>query len=315
MMTTIIPIWILAVAYIFCLIFLAGKDGKSIIKVTIVFLLLFLVNIRFKTNETPTENLENNLDVLFVIDNSISMLAEDYDGNTPRIDAVKKDCIELIKEFTGAKFGLVLYHDVGRIYCPFTTDVTMVKDAIQNIAFPERMYASGSSLNSAIEPTIALLQNYHEDERQKIIIFVSDGEITNGEQLQSFSEIHRYIDDGIVLGYGTLQGGKMKVKDSLSWRGEASYLKDGTSSKTVDAISKIDETNLKKIASDIGVPYEHREENFSFNHFVKEIQSKTNYTPTQEQSETYRDTYYLFAILLLGYLWIRCIIDKMKMER
>ena len=44
------------------------------------------------------KTIADNLDILFVIDTTISMIAEDYDNNETRLSAVKKDCEYIIED-------------------------------------------------------------------------------------------------------------------------------------------------------------------------------------------------------------------------
>ena len=67
------------------------------------------------------------------------------------------------------------------------------------------------------------------------------------------------------------------------------------------AISKIDEGNLKTVASGLGIDYIHMTNTSSIEHKLNEISSKAvKSDPTEE--ETYRDIYYIFAIMLLAVL-------------
>ena len=55
------------------------------------------------------------LDVMFVIDNTISMLAEDYDGENTRLEGVKTDCSYIIDELAGQE-RLLLHFIMIRKY-------------------------------------------------------------------------------------------------------------------------------------------------------------------------------------------------------
>ena len=95
----------------------------------------------------------------------------------------------------------------------------------------------------------------------------------------------------------------MKADDSYYYKDSNGYMLDKTSSSYPKplAISKINEVNLKKIASDLGIDYVHMTEKNSLDRKLKEFRTKaTNSEPTEE--ENYRDIYYIFAIMLLGVL-------------
>jgi len=137
-------------------------------------------------------------------------------------------------------------------------------------------------------------------DRKRIIFFISDGEITNDDTLKSFSKVEEYIDNGAVLGYGTAQGGNMKVKESYT--DEMSYLEDKSEWPYVKAISKIDESNLKKIAEDMGINYIHMDKQSNINNKLKEIKQKLLKNADSETKDSYTDIYYIFTIPLCGLL-------------
>ena len=80
----IIPIWLMG---IICVIFLVLRRKGTInyIRQILIVLLLFVINLRIMTPGGTVTTITPELDILFVCDNTISMLAEDYNGNERRI--------------------------------------------------------------------------------------------------------------------------------------------------------------------------------------------------------------------------------------
>ena len=77
-------------------------------KITIIIMLL-IIGLRPMIPEKDSSQVEtNDLDVLFVVDNTISMIAEDYNGNEPRLDAVQSDMQYILEKLNGAQFSLIL---------------------------------------------------------------------------------------------------------------------------------------------------------------------------------------------------------------
>ena len=100
----IIPIWLMGILCV-GMIFLKKRSRIAYVRQIIAIVLVFLINLRIMV---PSDNVSSNtqtLDtyVLFVVDDTISMLARDYDGDTERLTAVKKDCGHIIEELDGAK--------------------------------------------------------------------------------------------------------------------------------------------------------------------------------------------------------------------
>ena len=79
---------------ILCIILLImrRKNKYAYIRQILIVILLFVINLRIMIPSSDVKVQTNNFDVLFVIDETISMLAEDYNGNNTRYEGVKEDC-------------------------------------------------------------------------------------------------------------------------------------------------------------------------------------------------------------------------------
>ena len=130
----------------------------------------------------------------------------------------------------------------------------------------------------------------HKEDKTTVVFFISDGEITGDEALGSFSELAGLVDGGAVLGFGTESGGKM----SDSYGG---YVYDYDSYD--DAVSRIDEANLRKIASDLGIEYIHMTAASRVDSTVRSIKVSSSTTRDKGRVVLYNDTYYYYAAALL----------------
>ena len=293
----IIPIWIMLIICISLIIYIILFNKKNINQI-IIIVLLFIINLRLMIPSNNSIILSNNLDVLFVIDNTISMNAEDYDGNKTRLSAVKKDCNYIIKKLNGARFSLITFNNKAKVVTPFTKDYNITTEAIDIITPIEELYAKGSSLNTPYDEIInSLKSSEKKDNRIRILFFISDGEITDESTLKSFKEIAKYINNGAVLGYGTTKGGYMKTKSK--WSDNEEYIIDESNYKYEKAISKIDEKNLKNIADDIKIDYIHMEKQSNINNKLSEIEKTVKNGIASSDKSTYEDTYYYLLIPLL----------------
>lgn len=247
--------------------------------------------------------LTNNLDVLFVIDNTISMNAEDYNGNNTRLSAIKQDCKYIVEKLSGARFSVITFNNTAKIMTPYTKDTNITIETVDIIEPIDELYAKGSSLNTPLDTMISSLKSSQKKEnRIRILFFISDGEITDDSSLKSFNEVSKYIDNGAVMGYGTNKGGYMKTKNKYSESED--YIIDYTNYNYNKAISKIDENNLQKIAKDINVEYIHMERQVDINRKLDEIKRLTTSNIDSSDKSTYDDTYYIFVIPLLVLLTI-----------
>ncbi len=267
------------------------KKIFGIIRITAIVVLAFLVNLRIMDKKYNAQVEMKNLDVLFVVDTTISMWAEDYDGNDPRMEGVLEDTEYIIDELSGSNFGLIRFDNRSQILAPFTQDHETVKDAFSTIKQPDVYYAKGSSLNKAYDDMKALLESSStKEDRLTIVFFISDGEITDESELMSFADLGPYVEAGAVLGYGTEKGGIMSTG---SW---GSHVRDPETNK--DAISKIDETNLRKVASDLDIDYIHMKSTSNVKYLVESIKNGSSLTIEKSDSVSYEDTYYMYALPL-----------------
>ncbi|MCL1852053.1 MAG: VWA domain-containing protein [Peptococcaceae bacterium] len=297
----IIPVWLMLLVCVFG-VFISGKQGKMhLVRRIAIIVLLFVINLRVMTPINTEVQVSNNLNVLFVVDTTISMLAEDYQGGAQRIAAVKADCGYIIDRLKGSRFSIIAFDNQARRLTPFIDDRALTLETLDNLQVIKEEYSVGSSLNVAREETIRSLETAYkkqEEKRVNILFFISDGEITNTDLLASFTGTAKYIDNGAVLGYGTPEGGVMRVVDDLT--NEEEFIQDKTKTPFVKALSKLDESTLKRIAGDMGVDYIRMDQQTNIAHKLNEIDQKLQ---TKVVSiNTFDDIYYIFVLPLVPLL-------------
>lgn len=315
----IIPIWLMAIICIGMLV-MKRKGVWNFIRQILIVSLLFTLNLRIMVFSHEVEKLELNVDVLFVIDDSMSMLAEDFDGDGRRIDAVKETCEYIMDKMEGCRFSVISFGNYAYRLVPYTSDTNVVSSAINNLEGQTKYVAQGTSLNLPYQTMLETLENnYDKDgDRMQVVFFFSDGEITSkNEKLASYEDAAEYIGTGAVLGFGTEKGGKMLVH---SYAGDLStpfYMQTrDKSGKMVDAISKIDEDNLQSIADDMGIGYYHIEEATDARDVVTDISDAIDAYASEGAAGTegYIDIYYWFAIALAALLLYDLIYYKRKVK-
>ena len=304
----IIPIWLMA---ILCIGMLAMKRRGvwNYIRQILIVVLIFAMNLRIMVFSHDVPKKELNIDVLFVIDNSMSMLAEDFDGEGRRIDAVKDDCEYIMDMMQGCRFSVISFGNYAYRLAPYTSDKDVIISIIKSLEGQTQYYAQGTSLNLPFPLMLDALKKDAEqnEDRVQLVYFFSDGEITSkGEKLGSYSDAKEYVFSGAVLGYGTEEGGRMKVR---TYEGDdygvPSYMKTrDKSGKKVDAISYIDEKNLESIADDLGIEYYHVEKSTTLRDVLGDIDEYIDEYATEglTGTEGYVETYYWFAIPIAALL-------------
>ncbi len=311
----ILPIWLMGILCVI-LLFLKRKGIFHYIRQILVVLLLFAINLRIMIPNGEMTTMQNNVRVLFVIDNTISMLAEDYDGNGRRMDAVKADCGYIMEKLPNASFSVVSFGNHVKTMLPYTIDTTNVQQAINSLQGHTSYHAKGTSLNDVLS---TLEEDLSKDkEFFQVVFFISDGEITQKENLKSHSKLDSLIETGAVLGYGTEKGGRMMVYsyfDEEQAPEELYYYDENYDRQT--ALSKIDEDNLKNIASDMGVDYVHMTSRSAIDDTLSEVQQQINHAATTIETasaEGYADTYFYLLPPLILLLAIDFIYYKRKVK-
>ncbi len=310
-----IVIPVLAVVLIGLLVMILRRRDKvwskllSILRVTLILGLAFLINLRPAVKRYNAEIELKNIDVLFVVDSTISMWAEDYQDGKTRMDGVQEACDYMMQELAGSNFALIRFDNRAQILAPFTQDGRSVSDAFSTIRQPDTYYAKGSNMNVPYDDMKDLLiSSSKKEERKTIVIFISDGEITDETKLRSYADLEQYVDGGAVLGFGTAQGGKMQADNGYSRR----YIQDPD--KNEDAVSVLNEENLKQIADDLQVEYMQVKAPEELGALTDSIKTGSSIRMEEAEMITYEDiTYYLG--MALGVLLIWEVISIVLMRR
>jgi Ca-activated chloride channel family protein len=303
------------------MLLLRRRGVWNYIRQILIVVLLFAMNLRIMVFSHNVEKRELNVDVLLVIDNSMSMLAEDFDGEGRRIDAVKEDCEYIIDMMQGCRFSVISFGNQAYRLAPYTSDKDVLMSVIKSLEGQTQYYAQGTSLNQPFPIMLEALKKDHEqnEDRVQLVYYFSDGEITSQkEKLGSYSDAKKYVVSGAVLGYGTEEGGRMKVK---AYEGDdagvRSYMKTRDSNgKRVDAVSHIDEDNLQSIADDLGIDYYHVEKSTTLRDVLSDINDFLDEYASEGKTgvEGYVDTYYWFAIPIAAILVFDLIYYKRRVR-
>ncbi|MBQ9871845.1 MAG: VWA domain-containing protein [Eubacterium sp.] len=271
----------------------------SVVRLTLILGMVFLLNLRPSLKRYNAEIELKNIDVLFVVDTTISMWAEDYGTNQTRMDGVQTTCDYIMQELAGSNFALIRFDNRAQILAPFTQDARSVSDAFSTIKQPDTYYARGSNLNVPLkEMQDLLVSSSKKEERKTVVFYISDGEITDGSKLESYAELEQYVDGGAVLCFGTKEGGKMQADNGYSKK----YIQD--KEKNQDAVSVIDEENLQKIAKDLQVEYLNVKDSSEVGYMMDAIKSGSSIRMEEAEMITYEDiTFYLGAALAALLIW------------
>ncbi len=221
---------------------------------TLMVLLLLVVALRPVTPIEGEQTERMNANVFFVVDRTGSMNAEDYDGEQPRLEGVRSDMRQIMSMTEGARYSIISFDSSATRQLPLTTDSGAANAWIDTLTTEPTAYSTGSNVDRPLQSLLVEISDAkREDPDSSVLVYVlSDGENTDEREAESFSQAAGFIDGGGVLGYGTSEGGQMKIEGGQE-HGEYITGPDGR-----PGISTIDEQQLETIAGELGVPYLHR---------------------------------------------------------
>ncbi len=215
---------------------------KSTLKMLAVLLALALLVIALVNPKIGTQLKtikREGVDIVFALDVSRSMLAEDIAPN--RLEKSKQIISKIIDKLGSDRVGIIIYAGNAYPLLPITTDQAAAKMFLQN-ADPDMVSSQGTAINEALK----LAKSFYDDDEQtnRFLFIVSDGE-DHEENVSYITD--EATQEGIKIfsiGVGTSQGVPIPLKRNGVLIG---YKKD-REGETV--ITRLNEQTLQKIASD-----------------------------------------------------------------
>ena len=220
------------------------SDIKPILKIVSVIvgvsmLIIALINPKIGTKIETFQRL--GVDIVFAIDVSKSMLAEDISPS--RMDKSKQLVGQVINNLGGDRIGIVAYAGKAFPQLPLTTDYSSAKMFLQNMNTDML-----SSQGTAIDEAIRLSSTYFDQDEstERILFIVSDGEDHNDltydmADLAAKNNITIYS-----IGVGTEKGSPIPIKKNGI---VMSYKKDINGDVV---ITKLNKTYLENISDKTG---------------------------------------------------------------
>lgn len=233
-----------------------GRD-KALWAMRLVMLLAcFFMFLRPGFPGGATQTLATDTDIVLVVDTTASIVAEDWNGDEPRLDGVRADVQAIVDEYPGARFALITFDASADLRMPLTTDTTALVSSLEVLRPEVTSQSRGSSIGIANQLLTDTLSNAAEasPDRSRMVFYFGDGEQTVTSPPEPFDGSERLTDAGAVLGYGTAEGGPMRLTTGSVEGSSSEYIEY----QGANALSVIDEANLEAIAADLGVDYQHR---------------------------------------------------------
>ncbi|MEP3208846.1 MAG: VWA domain-containing protein [Maribacter sp.] len=219
------------------------SDYKASLKLILLlfglaFLTLGLVNPKIGTKLETVKR--EGVDIVFAVDVSKSMLAEDIAPN--RLEKSKRLVSEIINQLASDRIGIIAYAGQAFPQLPITTDYGAAKMFLQSMN-TDMLTSQGTAIDQAIE----LATTYYDDEDQtnRVLFIISDGE--DHSEGNTLKAVEAAREEGIrifTIGVGKEKGAPIPIKR----KGVVESLKKDAQGEVV--ITKLNEEVLRDIADD-----------------------------------------------------------------
>ncbi|KFF04803.1 VWA domain-containing protein [Flavobacterium reichenbachii] len=213
---------------------------KPVLKIVVLLLALAcliigLVNPKIGTKMETVKR--EGIDIVFAVDVSKSMLAEDVAPS--RLDKSKQLVSQIINQLGSDRIGIVAYAGSAFPVLPVTSDYSVAKMFLQSMT-PDMVSSQGTSLDEAILLSAKIFGE--KSKTSKLLILISDGEDHSEGAAAAAEEANKLGMRIITVGVGTEKGGTIPLKENGVLK---SYQKD-QDGQTV--ITKLNQESLKAIA-------------------------------------------------------------------
>lgn len=220
---------------------------KSVLKVVVLCcafacLSLALVNPKIGTKLETIRS--EGVDIVFAVDVSKSMLAEDIAPN--RLEKSKQLVTQIVNSLVSDRIGIIAYAGKAFPQLPITTDYASAKMFLQNMN-TDMLSSQGTAISEAIQLSKTYFDN--EDQANRVLIIISDGEDHDGEALNIAEEAAEQGIRILTVGVGNAKGGPIPIKRN----GVVLNYKKDNQGETV--ITRLDESTLKEIAAEANGVY------------------------------------------------------------
>lgn len=182
------------------------------------------------------------VDIVFVVDSSLSMSAEDVKPS--RLFVAKALVRSLVQSLPGHRVAMVQAEGEGVVMAPLTVDSAVI-DLLLDATIPGSLPTPGTGLAHGLDLALELFPE--ESEKHRVLILLSDGEDHEGGIEE---RMHRLSEAAVVvhsLGVGTHRGGPMRLQ------GGGNELKRDQEGHVV--VTKLEEEALRRLADTTGGLY------------------------------------------------------------
>lgn len=182
---------------------------------------------------------QQGIDLLFALDTSKSMLAEDIKPN--RLQRAHLAIQDFVEKLDGDRVGLLPFAGTAYLMCPLTIDYDAFLYSL-SVVGTDLIPQGGTNIAAVIDKAVEVLTS---GANHKILIIITDGENLQGDALQAAEAAARQGLTIYTVGVGTSQGELIPLADGGGQR----FVKDKAGNFVT---SRLDEATLRQIAEKTG---------------------------------------------------------------
>jgi len=276
---------------------------KLVLKLVVLLLgisalILALANPRIGTKIETIKR--EGIDIVFAIDVSKSMLAEDVAPN--RLEKSKQVVSQIINTLGADRVGIVAYAGSAFPVLPITTDYSAAKMFLQQMNTDML-----SSQGTAISEAILLSSTYFDDANtNKLLVLLSDGEDHEQNIADALLKAKENNLKILTIGVGTEKGDRIPIKIGGVTHG---FLRDRNND---EVITLLDTQILREIARESGGSYVSGNNSNQVTEHFKSVVDTIEKTQFESQEVAEYDSKFQW---FLGVAFFLLIIDMLFLDR
>lgn len=216
-----------------------GRRGLKDLLILLAVFLAFAALARPQYGEQWVDVKRKGIDLLFALDTSKSMLAEDMKPN--RLKRAHLAILDFVRRLDGDRVGLLPFAGTAYLMCPLTLDYDAFEQSLAAVN-TELLPHGGTNIAGVIAKAMEVLDNAAN---HKILIIVTDGENLEGDTMGAAVEAAKGGMTIHTVGVGTARGELIPLA-------EGGFVKD---QEGTFVTSRLDEKTLAAIAEQTGGLY------------------------------------------------------------
>ena len=266
-----------------------------LLTLAILFMILALARPQFGSK--LREEKRQGIEIMFAVDVSNSMLAEDFEPS--RLERTKFAIDRLTEKLNEDRIGLIVFAGDAYVQLPITSDYVTARNFAQQIS-PDMVSRQGTALGAAID--LAASSFSAGSEGSRVIILISDGE--NHED-DAVAAAQMAAERGIkiyTIGIGTPKGAPIRIGGD--------FIKDADGKMVV---SKLDESTLEQIAMATGGGYiRASNRSLGLDEIIKQINEVERKDLTESIFEDFSEQYHYPLVIALALLLVELLIPNRR---